>query len=159
MRGEGGPCPNFCPLFTHCIYWVNLRMGTEGETPAQIFWYIGAQKKWYKLSTLGGGWGNLDKIQKNSYFFRKAFPYRQMLYHCIISSSTCRQGRARVKGLAAHRLWLENRNFFSWLSNAPTTSSQTSCLRQSVALVCTVFYLFYSFLFLLNLFLYRCGRE
>ena len=30
-------------------------MGREGETPAQIFWHIGVQKKWYKLSKLGGG--------------------------------------------------------------------------------------------------------
>ena len=29
MRG-GGSCPNFCPLFTNCIYWVNLGMGREG---------------------------------------------------------------------------------------------------------------------------------
>ena len=34
---------------------------------------------WYKLSKLGEGaeeWvrGNLDKIQKNSYFFRETFP-------------------------------------------------------------------------------------
>ena len=54
-------------------------MGREGETPAQIFWHIGVQKKWYKLSKLGGGgegcWGNLDKIQKSSYFFfRETFP-------------------------------------------------------------------------------------
>ena len=35
--GGGGPCPIFCPLFTNCIYWVNLGMGREGETPAQIF--------------------------------------------------------------------------------------------------------------------------
>ena len=42
----------FCP---NCIYWVNSGMGREGETPAQIFWHIGVQKKWYKLSKLGGG--------------------------------------------------------------------------------------------------------
>ena len=45
----------FCPFFTNCIYWVNLGMGREGETPAQIFWHIGVKKKWYKLSKLGGG--------------------------------------------------------------------------------------------------------
>ena len=52
-------------------------MGREGETPAQFFWHIGVQKKLYKFSKLGGGgWGgqgNLDKIQKNSYFFRETF--------------------------------------------------------------------------------------
>ena len=53
----GGPAQIFCPLFTNCIYWVNLGMGREGETPAQIFWHIGVQKKWYKLSKLGGGGG------------------------------------------------------------------------------------------------------
>ena len=49
-------------------------MGGEWETPAQIFWHIGVKKKWYKLSKLGGGLGNLNKIQKNSYFFRETFP-------------------------------------------------------------------------------------
>ena len=50
-------------------------MGREGETPAQIFWHIGVQKKWYKLSKSGGGRrGNLDKIQKNSYFFLGDLP-------------------------------------------------------------------------------------
>ena len=37
---------------------------------------LGVQKKVYKLSKLGEGWGgvrgNLDKIQKNSYFFVKS---------------------------------------------------------------------------------------
>ena len=43
-------------------------MGRKGETPVQIFGHIGIQKKWYKLSKLvGGGQGNLDKIQKNIY--------------------------------------------------------------------------------------------
>ena len=53
-------------------------MGREGDTPAQIFWHIGVQKKWYKLSKLGvgvgGGQGNLDKIQNNSYFFSGVRP-------------------------------------------------------------------------------------
>ena len=35
--GGEGPAQIFCPLFTNCIYWVNLEMGREGETPAQIF--------------------------------------------------------------------------------------------------------------------------
>ena len=72
-RGGEGPAQIFCPLFTNCIYWVNVGMGREGETPAQICWHIGVPKKWYKLSKWGN-WGNLDKIQKNSYFFREAFP-------------------------------------------------------------------------------------
>ena len=32
----GGPAQNFCPLFTNCIYWVNLGMGRERETHAQF---------------------------------------------------------------------------------------------------------------------------
>ena len=44
-----------CPLFTNCLCWVNLGMGREGETPAQIFWLIGVQKKSYKFSKLGRG--------------------------------------------------------------------------------------------------------
>ena len=44
MRGGEGPAQIFCPLFTNCIYWVNLGMGREGETPAQIFWHIGIKK-------------------------------------------------------------------------------------------------------------------
>ena len=52
-------------------------MGREAETPAQNFWHIGGKKKLYKLSKLGGrggGRGNMDKIQKNSNFFRETFP-------------------------------------------------------------------------------------
>ena len=53
IRG-GGPSQIFCPLFTNCIYWVNLGMGRERETPAQIVWHICIKKKWYKLSKMGG---------------------------------------------------------------------------------------------------------
>merc|ERR1712155_319108 len=55
MRRGEGRAQIFCPLFTNCIYWVNLGMGREGETPTQSFWHIGVQKKWYKMSKLGGG--------------------------------------------------------------------------------------------------------
>ena len=64
MRGGKGPAQIFCPLFTNCIYWVNLGVAREGETPAQIFWHIGVQKKWYKLSKLGGG--GVEVIRQNS---------------------------------------------------------------------------------------------
>ena len=37
LRGGGGPCPNFCPLFTNCIYWVNLGMGGRGRPLQKIF--------------------------------------------------------------------------------------------------------------------------
>ena len=41
MRGVvEGLAQIFCPLFTNCIYWVNLGMRREGETLAQIFWNI-----------------------------------------------------------------------------------------------------------------------
>ena len=74
MRGgEGRARPKFFVHFSQTVYWVNFGMGWGGgETPAQISWNIGVKKKWYKLSKLGGGGGggdNLDKIQKNSYFF------------------------------------------------------------------------------------------
>ena len=64
----------FCPLFTNCILGLSGD-GEEGGDPCPIFfWLIGVQKKWYKLSKLGGGGaggvqGNLDKNQKSSYFF------------------------------------------------------------------------------------------
>ena len=70
MRG-GRALPKFFVQFSR-IYWVNLGMGREGETPAQIFWHIGVKKKWYKLSKLGGGGGgggNWEKKKKKSYFF------------------------------------------------------------------------------------------
>ena len=49
-----------------------------GRALPNSFWHNEVQKKWYKLSKLGevgvGGQGNLDKIQKNSYFFRETVP-------------------------------------------------------------------------------------
>ena len=91
---------------------------------------------------------------------REGITDRRMLNHCIISSSTCRRGRARAKGLAAHRSWFDNRNIFSWPPNAPSTSSQTSSLRQwdnRCSGTCVAFYLFYSFLF--NLYLLGVGES
>ena len=73
-EGGEGPAQIFCPLFTNCIYWVNLGMGREGETPAQIFWHIGIKKSGTSCPNWRGGQGNLDKIQKNSYFFRESVP-------------------------------------------------------------------------------------
>ena len=38
------------------------------QTPAQIFWHIAVQKKWHKLSKLGGGGrSNMDKSWTDSY--------------------------------------------------------------------------------------------
>ena len=56
--GEGGgdPCPNFL---------AHLR----------------SKKVVQVVQIRGGGRGNLDKIQKNSYFFfRETFPYRSVLW-------------------------------------------------------------------------------
>ena len=78
MRGGEGPAQIFCPLFTNCIYWVNLGMGREEETPAQIFWHIGIQKKWYKLSKLGGEGGGVKviwtKYKRTATFFGSPSP-------------------------------------------------------------------------------------
>ena len=63
----------------------------DAGDPCPNFWHIGVHKKWYKLSKLGEGaegWvrGNLDKIQKNSYFFRETFP--KVFSACIHSAVT-----------------------------------------------------------------------
>ena len=72
--GRGGPCPNFSYAFHKLYILGQFGDGEGGGDPCPIFWHIGVQKKWYKLSKLGGGGGgggagNLDKIQKSSYFF------------------------------------------------------------------------------------------
>ena len=41
--------------------FVKMRGG-----PAQIFWHIGVQKKWHKLSKLGGGGGGVKVISTKS---------------------------------------------------------------------------------------------
>ena len=48
----------------------------KGRLLPNFFWHIGVQQKWYKLFKFGGGGGrgNLDKVKKNSYFFRETFP-------------------------------------------------------------------------------------
>ena len=47
LRGEEGPAQIFCPLFTNCMYWVNLGMGREGETPCPNFLAHWRSKKRY----------------------------------------------------------------------------------------------------------------
>ena len=48
-------CPNTAEYSIWGAYLSEFGDGDgEGETPAQIFWHIGVQKKWYKLSKLGG---------------------------------------------------------------------------------------------------------
>ena len=75
LRGGEGPAQIFCPLVTNCIYWVNLGMGRERETPAQFFWHFGVQKKWYNLSKFGEGGGS-RKFGQNpeEQLFFEAFP-------------------------------------------------------------------------------------
>ena len=75
-EGGEGLAQIFCQLFTNCKYWANLGMGREGETPAQIFWHIGVQKKWYKLSKLGGRGVDViwTKSRRTATFFRETFP-------------------------------------------------------------------------------------
>ena len=55
MRGGEGPAQIFCPLFTNCIYWVNLGIGREGKTPTQILWRIGVKKKVVQVVQIRGG--------------------------------------------------------------------------------------------------------
>ena len=52
-------------------------MGSEGKTPAPIFWHIGIKKKWYKLSKLGEGGGVKviwTKSKRTATFFRETVP-------------------------------------------------------------------------------------
>ena len=46
-------------------------MGREGDTPAKNFWHVGVKKKWYKLSKLGGGRGEViwTKYKRTATFF------------------------------------------------------------------------------------------
>ena len=71
IDGGEGPAQSFRPLFTNCIYCVNLGMEREGETTAQIFWHTLAFKKtWYKLSKLGvGGEGLFGQNAKEQLLF------------------------------------------------------------------------------------------
>ena len=71
MRG-GRALPKFFVHFSQTVYRVNLGMRREGETPAKILLAHWRSKKLVQVVQIGGrGWGrgNLDKIQKNSYFF------------------------------------------------------------------------------------------
>ena len=44
--GGGAPAQSFCPLFTNCIYWVNLGMGREGGPLPNFFGTLALKKKW-----------------------------------------------------------------------------------------------------------------
>ena len=67
---RGGALPKFSVHFSQTIYWVNLGMGMGRSLP--IFFCTLALKKSGTICPNwgeGGSRGNLDKIQKNSYFF------------------------------------------------------------------------------------------
>ena len=68
MSGGGGPA-QFCPHLRNRIYWVNLGMGRRGRPLPKFFGTLGFKKVVQVVQIRGGGRGNLDKIQKNSYFF------------------------------------------------------------------------------------------
>ena len=61
--GREGPAQIFCPFFTNCI--IGQFGDGDGEIPAQIKKSGTSCPNWGE----GGGRGNLDKIQKNSYLF------------------------------------------------------------------------------------------
>ena len=65
-EGGEGPAQILCPLFTNCIYWVNLGMGREGEPLPNFFGTLAFKKAVQVVQIRDGG---VDKIQKNSYFF------------------------------------------------------------------------------------------
>ena len=67
MRGVG--LPKFVVTFSQTVYWVNLGMLREGETPAQIFWHIGVKKSgtsFFKL--VGGGEGGGSNSKRTAPF-------------------------------------------------------------------------------------------
>ena len=63
-------------------------MGREGGDPCPNFWHIGVKKKVVQVVQIRGGLrANLDKIQKNSYFFRESVPYSKYKNITNVSSS------------------------------------------------------------------------
>ena len=58
MRGGGGRArPKFFVHYSQTVYWVNLGMGREGETPAEILGIL-ALKKVVKVVQIGGKGGS-----------------------------------------------------------------------------------------------------
>ena len=74
-QGEGGPCPNFLSTF-HKLYMLGQFGDGEGERdPYPSFLAHWRSKKVVQAVQIRGrGRGNLDKIQKNSYFYRETVP-------------------------------------------------------------------------------------
>ena len=78
--GGGKALPKFFVHFSQTVYIGSIwGWGGRGRPLPISFGHIGDQKKWFKLFKLGGGGdrGNLDKIQKNSYFFSGNTPWKQ----------------------------------------------------------------------------------
>ena len=72
VQMRGGACPNFLSTFHKLYILGQFWDGEGGGDPCPNFLAHWRSKKMVKLSKLGGrggGRGNLDKIQKNSYFF------------------------------------------------------------------------------------------
>ena len=71
MRGRGA-LPKFVVHFSQTVYWVNLGMGRGGgRDPCPNFLPHWRSKKVVQVVQIEGwgGRGNLNKIQKNGYFF------------------------------------------------------------------------------------------
>ena len=80
MRGVGGgrPCPNFLSIFHKLYILGQFWDGEGGGDPCPIFLAHRRSKKEVQVVQIRGrGQGNLDKIQKNSYFFLETVPNRQ----------------------------------------------------------------------------------
>ena len=72
------PCPNFLSTFHKLYILGQFGDGEGGGDPCPNFLAHWRSKKVVQVVQIRGrGWGgrsNLDKIQKNSYFFRETFP-------------------------------------------------------------------------------------
>ena len=75
MRG-GRALPNFFVHFSQTVYIGSIwGWGGRGRPLPKFFGTLASKKVVQVVQIRGrGGWGNLDKIQKNSYFFRESVP-------------------------------------------------------------------------------------
>ena len=72
LRGWGGPCPIFFVHFSQTLYIGSIRGWGGRGRPLPKFFGTLAFKKVVQVVQIRVG--NLDKIQKNSYFFRETVP-------------------------------------------------------------------------------------
>ena len=69
-EGGAGPCPNFLSTFHKLCILGQFGDGKRGGDPCPNLLAHWRSKKVVQVVQIGGrGRGNLDKIQKNSYFF------------------------------------------------------------------------------------------